>query len=127
MENGNNQNYDRDNRDFNQILDTIIGKENANQDDKYQNHEEFIDDLNHQTNDYNRNENSPNSEPIINGEDQITNDQEPDDFDDDFDQDDLDDEDDEDDDSKKDNSLYIEQDLDQVSHDPFPSLDPGKI
>lgn len=124
MENGNNQNYGRDNRDFNQDLDTLIDKENANQDDKYQNQEEFIDDVNHQTNDYNRNESNPKGEPITNGEDQITNDEEPDDLDDDFDQNDFEEE---DDDSNKDNSKYIEEDLDEVSYDPFPSLDQGKF
>jgi len=121
MENGNNQNYGQENRDFNQDLDTLIDKENANQDEKYQIQEEFIDDVNHQTNDYNRNENNPGGEPILNGEDQITNDEDPEDLDNEVEKDgDLDDDDSEDDENLRD----IEEDLDEVSHDPFPSTNP---
>jgi len=121
MENGNNQNYSRENRDFNEDLDTLIDKENANQDSKYQNQEEFIDDVNHQTNDYNRNENNPGGEPILNGEDQITNDEAPEDLNGSVEKvGDLDDDNTEDEEHLKD----IEEDLDEVSHDPFPSINP---
>ncbi|MFH6993896.1 hypothetical protein [Flavobacterium sp. FlaQc-48] len=124
MENGNNQNYGLDHRDFNQDLDTLIDKENANQDSKYHNQEEFIDDVNHQTNDYNRNENNPGEEPILNGEDQITNDEDPEDLDHALEKNgDLDYDDSEDEENLKD----IDEDLDEVSHDPFPSLNPEKL
>lgn len=113
MEKGNNQNYDRDNRDFNQNIDTLINNEKAIEKDQHQNQEEFIDDINRQTNKYNRNENNPGEEPILNTEDQITNDQEQDDLDDE-DNDDLKEEDDDD----------LDEDIDEVSHDPFPNLDP---
>lgn len=124
MENRNNQNYDHENRDFNQDLDTLIDKENAYQDEKYPVQEEFIDDVNHQTNDYNRNENNPGEEPITNGEDQITNDEDPEDLDNTLEKDgDLDDDDSEDGENLRD----IEEDLDEVSHDPFPSTNPDNF
>lgn len=81
MEKRNNENYDRKDRDFSD-LDTLIDQErnysNKNDDDLYQYEEEFIDDVNHQTNDFNRNENIPNPERIINEDDLITNDEEKD-------------------------------------------------
>lgn len=125
MENRNNENYGQENRDFNQDLDTLIDKDGNDQSDNYQNQEEFIDDVNHQTNDYNRNENNPGEEPILNGEDQITNDQESDDYDDDFNQNDH--EDDDEDDLKEEDEDDLDEDLDEVTHDPFPSLNPEKF
>ncbi|SHL97784.1 hypothetical protein [Flavobacterium chilense] len=121
MENGNHQNYDRDTRDFSPNIDTLINKENAIEKDQYQHQEEYIDDVNHQTNDYNRNESDPNGEPILNGEDQITNDEDPESLDNTLEKDgDLDDDDSED----RDNLRDIDEEPDEVSHDPFPSINP---
>jgi len=124
MENRNYQNYDQENRGFNQDLDTLIENETSNQENEY-NQDEFINDINHQTNDYNRNESNPNGEPILNGEEQITNDEDADDLDDTLEKDgDLDD-----DDSEQENDHVYEDDdeLDKISHDPFPSTDPGNF
>ncbi|MFH6948439.1 hypothetical protein ACHRV6_08125 [Flavobacterium sp. FlaQc-51] len=127
MENRENQNYGQENRDFNQDLDTLIDKENANKDNRYKVQEEFIDDVNHQTNDYNRNENNPGEEPIVNDEEQITNDEDPEDLDDSLEKDgDLDDDDSEEE-KEEEISRNLERDIDEVSHDPFPSISPEKF
>lgn len=120
MEKLNNQDY----RDYSD-LDTLIEKEKNYSDtifnEENENHEEFINDVNHETNDFNRNENNPNEEAIINGEDQITNDEDQENLNNTLEKDgDLDDDDSEDEDDSDD-------DIDEVSHDPFPSLDPGNF
>jgi hypothetical protein len=132
METQNNQNYGQGNRDFNN-QDNLIEEdkrastENIQEEDLRQDQEEFIDDVNHQTNDFNRYENLAN-EPILNREDQITNDLDPDEFDDaDLEEDgDLDDEDLEDDDDDLDD---VDEDLNlsEVSHDPFPGVNPDRF
>ncbi|TPG40903.1 hypothetical protein [Flavobacterium pectinovorum] len=116
--------HNQDYRDYSD-LDTLIENEKNYSDTIFnaedQNHEELINDVNHETNDFNRNENNPHQEGIINGEDQITNDEDPENLDDTLEKDgDLDDDDSDDDNDSDD-------DLEDVSHDPFPSLDPGNF
>jgi hypothetical protein len=116
MEKLNNPNY----RDYSD-LDTLIEKENHYSDNIFNEEEQLITDINHETNDYNRNENTPNEEAIINGEEQITNDEDSENPDNTLEKDgDLDDDDSEDEDDSDD-------DLDEISHDPFPSLEPGNF
>lgn len=80
MEKYNNENYGQTDPDFID-QDTLIDNDNYKKDaDPYeqQYRGEFIGDINHETNDYNRNENIPNEERIINEDGLITNDEEKD-------------------------------------------------
>jgi hypothetical protein len=80
MEKYNNENYGPKDPDFID-QETLIDTDNYKKDeDPYeeQYRGEFIGDVNHETNDYNRNENIPNEERIINEDGLITNDEEKD-------------------------------------------------
>lgn len=102
MKNETNENYGQLERNFHHDEDGPIdrNKETAieelfdndkyqNLEDDLQNKEETLIDINHETNDYNRNENIPNEERVIDEDGLTTNDEEEDD--DDFNQNDLDD------------------------------------
>ena len=101
MKNQNNENYGQVERNFHHDEATIVDNtrdeaiESLFDNDQYEYKEDDLNDANHDTNDFNRNEtitieNIPNEERIINEDDRITND-EPDDLDDDFNQNDIDD------------------------------------
>ncbi|KQW99572.1 hypothetical protein [Flavobacterium sp. Root420] len=80
MEKYNNENYGPKDPDFID-QETLIDTDNYKKDeDPYeeQYRGEFIGDVNHETNDYNRNENIPNEERIINEDGLITNDEDKD-------------------------------------------------
>lgn len=80
MEKYNNENYGQTDPDFID-QETLIDNDNyKKEEDPYeqQYNGEFIGDVNHETNDYNRNENIPNEERIINEDGLITNDEEKD-------------------------------------------------
>ena len=80
MEKYNNENYGQTDPDFID-QDTLIDTDNyKKEEDPYeqQYRGEFIGDVNHETNDFNRNENIPNEERIINEDGLITNDEEKD-------------------------------------------------
>jgi hypothetical protein len=82
MQNRNNQNYGKTDPDFID-QDTIVNTDTnySPDEDQYQYQEEFIPDINHETNDFNRNENIPNEERIINEDGLITNDEDKDNHD----------------------------------------------
>jgi hypothetical protein len=80
MEKYNNENYGPKDPDFID-QETLIDTDNYKKDEdpyEQQYRGEFIGDVNHETNDYNRNENIPNEERIINEDGLITNDEEKD-------------------------------------------------
>jgi hypothetical protein len=80
MEKYNNENYGLRDPDFID-QETLIDTDNyKKEEDPYeqQYRGEFLGDINHETNDYNRNENIPNEERIINEDGLITNDEEKD-------------------------------------------------
>lgn len=80
MEKYNNENYGQKDPDFID-QETLIDNDNyKKEEDPYeqQYHGEFIGDVNHETNDFNRNENIPNEERIINEDGLITNDEDKD-------------------------------------------------
>ena len=80
MEKYNNENYGQTDPDFID-QETLIDNDNYKKEEDPYEHQyngEFIGDVNHETNDYNRNENIPNEERIINEDGLITNDEEKD-------------------------------------------------
>lgn len=77
MEKYNNEDYGQNDPDFID-QETLIDNDNyKKEEDPYeqQYNGEFIGDVNHETNDFNRNENIPNEERIVNEDDLITNDE----------------------------------------------------
>ena len=105
---------------------TLVDNDNyARDEDPYQYQEEFVEDLTHPEQDFENNsnvksDNDPNGEPILNDEEQITNDEDSDEVDNSLEKDgDLDD--DDSDEDKSDDDLY------KVSHDPFPGTNPGNF
>ena len=109
MENQNNRDYGHENHNFqDENIDTIVDNEtnpsieNVSDNNQYveddvtdQYKPDLSNDINHEVNDYNRNENIPNEEQVINEDDKITNDEDnedPDNLDDSLEKDgDLDD------------------------------------
>lgn len=106
---------------------TLVDNDNyARDEDPYQYQEEFVEDLSHPEQDFEvnknvRSDNDPNGEPILNDEEQITNDE--------------DNEESVDNSLEKDGDLYddentkdtSDEDLYKVSHDPFPGTNPGSF
>lgn len=102
---------------------TLVDNDNyARDEDQYQYQEEFIEDLNHPEQDFEKNtniraENIPNEERIVNEDDLITNDGNRDDFDDDS-------EPDFDDDLEKDSDLDDDEELDDFDAEHYPENHP---
>lgn len=106
--------------------ETLVDPDNyARDEDPYLFKEEFMDDITYPEQDFENNSNvksqdDPN-EPILNDEEQITNDEDAEDLNNSLEKDgDLDDDDSEEDQAE-------DEDLYKVSHDPFPGTNPGNF